>query len=100
MAKYKISISFKRKYQDVYVFLNHLKENNENVSDFICKLVQADMNKEQTGITISQSEIEKMILEALRKNHQALPLSPTSQTEKQKKDKLSEEDIALLNNLF
>jgi predicted CopG family antitoxin len=100
MAKHKISISFKRKYHDVYVYLNRLKENNENVSDYICKLVQADMNKEQTGITISQSEIEKMILEALRINHQALPLTPLSQPEKVKKDNLSEEDINLLNNLF
>jgi predicted CopG family antitoxin len=100
MAKHKISISFKRKYHDVYVFLNHLKENNENVSDYICKLVQADMSKEQTKITFSQSEIEKMILEALLKTHQVIPLNPPSQTEKQKTGKLSEEDIDLLNNLF
>lgn len=100
MAKHKVSISFKRKYHDVYVYLNYLKENNENISDYICKLVHADMNKEQVGVIVSQSEIEKMFLEALLKTNRALPPAHSSQPDDLKKDKLSSEDIDLLNNLF
>ncbi|MQR93693.1 hypothetical protein [Fictibacillus phosphorivorans] len=100
MAKYKLSISFKRKYHDVYTYLIHLKEKNENISDYICKLVHADMNKDQGGVAVSQSEIEKMFWEAILKTNQTLPLAFPSQPDNQKKDNLSEADINLLNNLF
>lgn len=100
MAKYKISISFKRKHHDVYVYLNHLKESHENVSDYICKLVHADMNKGTVGVAFSQPEIEKMLLEALIKTNQTLPFGFPSQPNNRMKDKLSKGDINLLNNLF
>ncbi|GAE37395.1 hypothetical protein JCM9157_4672 [Halalkalibacter akibai JCM 9157] len=58
------------------------------------------MNKEQTGTTVSQYEIEKMIYEALLKTNQATPLSSPQQQEPPKKDKLTNEDLDLLNNLF
>jgi predicted CopG family antitoxin len=100
MAKYKLSISFKRKYHDVFTYLIHLKEKNENISDYICKLVHSDMNNNQVGVTVSQSEIEKMILKALLKTNQALPPVLPLQPDNCKKDKLSNADIDLLNNLF
>lgn len=100
MAKHKLSISFKRKYHDVYTYLIHLKEKNENISDYICKLVHADMNKNQVGVILSQSEIEKMIWEAMLKTNWAIPPALPLQPDEHKKDKLSNADIDLLNNLF
>jgi len=100
MAKYKISISFKRKYHDVYLYLNHLKENNENISDYICKLVDADMNKDQEINAVTQEEIRQIVLETLMIGNHSLQQAPITQPPTTNKDKLSKDDNNLLNDLF
>lgn len=59
MAKRKISISFKEKYTDVYLYLMQLKNNNENISEYICKLLQADMNGNLSLHQLGKKKLEK-----------------------------------------
>lgn len=100
MSKRNLSISFKQKYQNVYTFLNHLKETKENVSDYICRLVEADMNKEFRSSSPSQDEIRKIVIETLLANNQSLLQFPQNKVPSSNEDKPRSEDIDLLNQLF
>ncbi|WP_071396614.1 hypothetical protein [Bacillus tuaregi] len=100
MSNRKLSISFKRKYHDVYVFLNHLKDNKENVSDYICGLVKADMNKENTQDTFIQDEVRKVVIETLLAGNLPLNQLPDNKVTTLNEDNQRSEDIDLLNQLF
>ncbi|WP_297992530.1 hypothetical protein [uncultured Anoxybacillus sp.] len=45
MQRKSFSISFRKKFKHVYEFLLEKKNNGENVSDYICRLIEHDMNK-------------------------------------------------------
>lgn len=97
MANRKISISFKEKYLDVYLFLEQMKNRKENVSEYICKLVEMDMNNDRDFHSLE--DIRKIVLEILKANSHTLtnPSIPPSTTSN---ERLSDEDIDLLNQLF
>lgn len=97
MANRKISISFKEKYLDVYLFLEQMKNRKENVSEYICKLVEMDMNNDR--VFHSLEDIRKIVLEILKANSHILtnPSFPPSTTSN---ERLSDEDIDLLNRIF
>lgn len=97
MAERKISISFKEKYLPVYHYLQQLREQKENVSDYICKLVERDMHNEPHHLPLE--DIRKIVHEILQSNGSATTNSAHVATTKQNHE-LADEDIALLNQLF
>jgi len=100
VSKHKLSISIKRKYHDVYVFLDYLKSNKENVSDYICGLVEADMNKKNKPDTFIQDEVRKVVIETLLAGNLTLKQLPDNIVTPSNEDKHRSEDIDLLNQLF
>lgn len=101
MQKHKLSISFKRKFNDAFIYINHLKENNENVSDYICKLIEADMKKEHSTESVIQDEVRKVILETLFSgDNRFIPQFADNKAPDLREKKQNEEDKDLLNQLF
>jgi predicted CopG family antitoxin len=97
MANRKISISFKEKYLHVYLYLQQMKDRKENVSDYICKLIEKDINNGRDFHSLE--DIRKIVLEILQANghtftNPSVPFSTISN------EKLSNEDIDLLNRIF
>lgn len=97
MANRKISISFKEKYLDVYLFLEQMKNRKENVSEYICKLVEMDMNNDHNFH--SMEDIRNIVLEILQTNGHTFT-NPSTSPSTTSNEKLSNEDIDLLNQLF
>jgi len=97
MANRKISISFKEKYLHVYLYLQQMKERKENVSDYICKLIEKDMNNDHDFHSLE--DIRKIVLEILQANSHILT-TPSTPPSSISNEKLSDEDIDLLNQLF
>lgn len=88
MAKHKLTISFRRQYKHIYEHL--LRQPNR--SDYVCRLIEADMNKKGE---ISEEEIGKVIMEILKgkgNSDWALKLDSENQ--------LSKEDVDLIKDLF
>ncbi|KAF0993982.1 hypothetical protein [Geobacillus sp. TFV-3] len=95
MAKRKISISFKEKYEDVYLYLMEMKKRKENISEYICRLIKADME----GTSNWQEEVRKIVIDTLQSNN--FPLKNNHHSSPHQIDnRLSDEDIELINNLF
>ncbi|MFC4182499.1 hypothetical protein [Saccharococcus thermophilus] len=94
MAKRKISISFKEKYEDVYLYLIEMKKRKENISEYICRLIKADME----GSSNWQEEVRKIVIDTLQSNK--FPLNNPHYSSHQIDNRLSDEDIELINNLF
>lgn len=97
MAKRKLSISFKEKYTDVYDYLMQLREQNENISDYICRLIENDIKNEQRDL---QDEIRKFLLDTILLNPSILSHSAALLDAKPHDQKLTNEDVDLLNQLF
>lgn len=89
MSAHKISVSFKQNYIDVYEFL----KTKDNVSHYLCKLVEADMKKEQNSCSLD-SKVEE-ILHRLLQNSNLL-----QEGVKITGNSLSSEDKDLINQLF
>lgn len=91
----RISFSLRKEYQHVYNFL----EKQPNVSDFICRLIQKELEKELSQITLEEKVDQ--LLSAISKQqgilvcNQSLP--GASNIEEQD---LKGEDIELINELF
>jgi predicted CopG family antitoxin len=94
MAKRKISISFKEKYEDVYLYLIEMKKRKENISEYICRLIKADME----GTSNWQEEVRKIVIDTLQSNN--FPLNNHRSSSHKINTPLSDEDIELINNLF
>ncbi|MFD1173936.1 hypothetical protein [Oceanobacillus picturae] len=99
MPRRKISISFKKRFHEVYTYLEHLKDNNENVSDYICRLVEVDMNKEDKTDTLIQNEVRKVVMETLL-SEKMVPPQLSNMVESSNEVNNRSEDIDLLNQLF
>lgn len=97
MANRKISISFKEKYLPVYHFLQQMKDRKENVSDYLCRLVEMDMNNNRDFHSLE--DIRKIVLEILQENSHILT-NPSTPPSASSNEKLSDEDVELLNQLF
>lgn len=91
MLKYKISISFKQKYLDIYTIL----KSKDNISLYICELVRADSatSKEDLEFKVEQ------ILNKLLKDKQLIFNDPGKLT-KDTCNKTTDEDVDLILNLF
>lgn len=89
MDKHKISISFKTDYLHIY---HYLKQQN-NISAYICKLVQADM--QSTPPTNWEAQVKELIAQALQ--NAQLNISPDSSA---MEDILTNDELDLINNLF
>lgn len=92
MAKNKISISFSGKYLHI---LNYLKT-KDNISGYICGLVEDDMEKGQVSLNLDD-RIRQIIKEVLKDN-QFINASPSPDTSKD--SDITEEDIDTILNLF
>lgn len=77
-----------------------MKENNENVSDYICGLIEADMNKRNKPDTLIQDEVRKVVIETLLAGNLTLNQLPVNKVTPSNEDNHSSEDIDLLNQLF
>lgn len=62
MAKNKISVSFSEKYLHLYNFL----KNKDNVSAYICELIEKDLEKPHTDDEILEAKIEQIVERILR----------------------------------
>lgn len=91
LSKKKISISFKQNCSHIYEYL----KTKDNISSYICKLVEADMYKEQHSTDLEKT-VEKIILKTLQNNRmfENMPFHNSDE------NKLSTEDIDLINQLF
>lgn len=94
MAKRKISISFREKYEDVYLYLIEMKKRKENISEYICRLIKADMEETSNW----QEKVRKIVIDTLQSNN--FPLNNHHSSSHQINNPLSNEDIELINNLF
>ncbi|MCS1391981.1 hypothetical protein NXZ77_10390 [Lysinibacillus boronitolerans] len=92
MSKYKVSISFKQNSIHLYEFI----KTKENISSYLCKLIEADMNGEHSSLDL-ESQVEQIMHKLLQNQEFLQPIKINSN---KSKDNLSEEDIDLINNLF
>jgi hypothetical protein len=97
MAKNKISVSFSEKYLHLYNFL----KNKDNVSGYICGLIEKDLEKPQTDDEILEAKIEQ-IVERLLKDKQISYTSNTgtSESNQLEMNKPSNEDVETILGLF
>lgn len=97
MAKNKISVSFSEKYLHLYNFL----QNKDNVSGYICSLIEKDLEKPQTDDEILEAKIEQ-IVERLLKDKQISYTSNTATPESNQSEinKPSSEDIDTILGIF
>lgn len=77
-----------------------MKDNKENVSDYICGLVEADMNKKNKPDTFIQDEVRKVVIETLLAGNLTLNQLADNKVTHSNEDKQCSEDIDLLNQLF
>ncbi|MFJ8458186.1 hypothetical protein ACIQ57_03540 [Lysinibacillus xylanilyticus] len=92
MSKHKVSISFKQNSVHIYEFI----KTKENISSYLCKLIEADMNSELLPLDL-ESQVEQIMYKLLQNQEFLQPFTINSN---ESKDNLSEEDIDLINNLF
>ncbi|MEY2372160.1 MULTISPECIES: hypothetical protein [Lysinibacillus] len=92
MSKYKVSISFKQNSIHLYEFI----KTKENISSYLCKLIEADMNGEHSSLDL-ESQVEQIMHKLLQNQEFLQPITINSN---KSKDNLSAEDIDLINNLF
>ncbi|RIW32681.1 hypothetical protein D3H55_12415 [Bacillus salacetis] len=94
-SKLRLSISFREEYKHVY---EHLSK-QANRSDYICRIIDKELENEET-IQRLEEKLEKL-LNALV-DGQALPVFEKEQTDSndQTEQKLRDEDIDLIKNLF
>ncbi|TQR33634.1 hypothetical protein C7Y47_11390 [Lysinibacillus sphaericus] len=92
MSKYKVSISFKQNSVHIYEFI----KSKENISSYLCKLIEADMNSEHSPLDL-KSQVEQIMYKLLQNQEFLQPVTINSN---ESKDNLSVEDIDLINNLF
>jgi len=92
LSKYKVSISFKQNSVHIYEFI----KSKENISSYLCKLIEADMNSEHSPLDL-KSQVEQIMYKLLQNQEFLQPVTINSN---ESKDNLSVEDIDLINNLF
>ncbi|WP_288585992.1 MULTISPECIES: hypothetical protein [Lysinibacillus] len=92
MSKHKVSISFKQNSIHLYEFI----KTKENISSYLCKLIEADMNGEHSSLDL-ESQVEQIMHKLLQNQEFLQPITINSN---KSKDNLSAEDIDLINNLF
>lgn len=88
MEQHKLSISFRRQYKHIY---DHLIL-QPNRSDYVCRLIDADMNKKGQ---LSEEEIRRVVMEVLQKEGgDKIGLGIETRSN------LSHDDVDLINQLF
>ncbi|MEB2279017.1 hypothetical protein LAV73_03245 [Lysinibacillus xylanilyticus] len=92
MSKYKVSISFKQNSVHIYEFI----KSKENISSYLCKLIEADMNSEHSPLDL-KSQVEQIMYKLLQNQEFLQPVTTNSN---ESKDNLCAEDIDIINNLF
>ena len=92
MSKYKVSISFKQNSLHLYEYL----KTKDNISSYLCKLIEADMYNQQNAPDL-EAKVEEIVYKLLQSKNflENIPLKIDDVDEK-----LSEEDIDLINQLF
>lgn len=91
MAKNKISVSFSKKNSDLYNIL----KTKDNSSSYICDLIRNDLETSNEGLDFKIEQILNKLLadKQLVYNNSDRPLKNTT-------DKATDEDVALILNLF
>lgn len=88
MDKLKVSLSFRRQYKHIY---EHLLT-KPNRSDYVCRLIEANMNKKGQ---LSEEEIRKVVMKVLGKQEVGLMDIGIRDN-----SPLDESDVDLINQLF
>ncbi|WP_096552165.1 hypothetical protein [Ureibacillus thermosphaericus] len=92
MSKYKVSISFKQNALHLYEYL----KTKDNISSYLCKLIEADMYNQQNAPDL-EAKVEEIVYKLLQNKNL---LANVSLKTNDVVEKLSEEDIDLINQLF
>ncbi|MEK4221503.1 hypothetical protein N1I86_05435 [Bacillus sp. FSL W8-0116] len=92
MSKYKVSISFKQNSLHLYEYL----KTKDNISSYLCKLIEADMYNQQNSSDL-EAKVEEIVYKLLQNKNL---LENISWKTNDVAEKLSEEDIDLINQLF
>ncbi|WP_066372470.1 hypothetical protein [Neobacillus fumarioli] len=95
MSRNKMSISFKDEFYHVYEYL----KTKENVSRYICKLVEADMQNVEANEDLD-TKVEKIVYRLLLNSHLLEKKSLTIKENQGETETLSSEDIDIINTLF
>ena len=92
MDKHKISISFKAERMHIYNFLKRTDGIKDNISAYICSLIEKDM------LNISSNSLEDQVKDLVTKfmSNYVQDNSLSKQTE----TTVNDEDINLINSLF
>ena len=95
MDKHKISISFKAERLHIYNYLKNTEGIKDNISAYICNLIEKDMQNTPT------SALEEQVKALLQKLIGNVALESLSSTISSNEDNVvSTEDIDLINHLF
>jgi hypothetical protein len=92
LSKHKVSISFKQNSLSLYEYL----KTRDNISSYLCKLIEADMNNEQK-LSDLETKVEEILYKLLQNKK---ILESVSFKTDDIVEKLSDEDIDLINELF
>jgi hypothetical protein len=96
MPTNKISISFSHHHIDIYDYL----KSKENISNYICQLVRADMNRKDTLNPELEIKIEELIKKILKENDYSFDNNFQSSTSQNIINSLTDDDKSLINNFF
>ena len=95
MAKNKISISFPEKKLHLY---NYLKS-KDNISNYMCNLIEADMNKDNADSDL-EDKIEEIINKILKDKQLTISTSSENHDVIHNEDTLTTNDIDIIKDLF
>lgn len=98
MPKNKVSVSFSGKYIHLYEFL----KTKDNVSNYICSLIEKDLEKPHSDDEILEAKIEEVVERILRnKNINYISTNtPSGYSELSEITKVSQEDVNTILGLF
>ncbi len=91
MAKNKISLSFSKKYLDLYTVL----KSKENSSEYICNLIRADLETSDGAFEFRVEQILEKILDDKK-----LIYNSSDKPSENTGNKATDEDIDLILNIF
>ncbi|WP_047154565.1 hypothetical protein [Aneurinibacillus tyrosinisolvens] len=94
MSRHKVSISVKDSH--LYEYL----KTKDNISSYICKLIEADMQNVQYSKDDLVAKVEKILYRLLQNNHLYENGLLTIKGKQSETETLSSEDIDIINNLF
>ncbi|WP_442598162.1 hypothetical protein [Neobacillus sp. D3-1R] len=92
---HKLTISFSKKYEDVFLFLN----TKENASKFICELIRKEM-KNVVNEEDFEERVYKILLRYLENRNISLITDKVSPNSSFPNSRLKDEEVDLLNDLF